>query len=56
MENNQIIHPCDNCGEIISSKTLPLSSGVTIIPVGINGPLVAKIPVVLARKRDSNRY
>ena len=47
MEENQITHPCDNCGEIISSKTLPLSSGVTINPVGISGPLVTKIPVAL---------
>jgi len=47
MEKNQITNPCDNCGEIISSKTLPLSSGITIIPSGISGPLVAKIPVVL---------
>ena len=30
MENNQTTHPCDNCGEIISSKTLPLSSGVKL--------------------------
>jgi hypothetical protein len=29
---------------------LPLSSGVTITPVGIDGPLVAKIPVVLAER------
>ncbi|MBW9145447.1 hypothetical protein K2F40_07155 [Clostridium sp. CM028] len=50
MENNQILHPCDNCGEIISSKTLPLSSGINITPVGINGPLVAKIPVVLGER------
>ncbi|MCB2293901.1 hypothetical protein LGK95_10245 [Clostridium algoriphilum] len=50
MEKNQITHPCDNCGEIISSKTLPLSSGTTIPPVGINGPLVAKIPVVLGER------
>jgi hypothetical protein len=50
LENNQTIHPCDNCGEIISSKTLQLSSGTNIIPVGINGPLVVKIPVVLAEK------
>ncbi|MBU3114161.1 CsxC family protein [Clostridium lacusfryxellense] len=48
MEKNQITHPSDTCGEIISSKTLPLSSGVTIIPIGISGPLVAKIPVVIA--------
>jgi len=47
MEKNQTTPPCNNCGEIISSKTLPLSSGVTIIPIGISGPLVAKIPVVL---------
>ncbi|MGK0465227.1 CsxC family protein [Clostridium sp.] len=47
MEENQTIHPSVNCGDI-SSKTLPLSSGVNIIPVGINGPLVVKIPVVLA--------
>ncbi|MBU3171997.1 CsxC family protein [Clostridium estertheticum] len=47
MEKNQTMHPCDNCGEIISSKTLPLSSGVTIIPSGISGPLVAKIPVII---------
>jgi len=50
LEKNQIVHPCDNCGEIISSQTLPLSSGNTIRPMGINGPLVAKIPVVLGEK------
>ena len=50
MENNQINQPCDRCGEFISSKTLPLSRGVNIAPVGINGPLVAKIPVVLAQR------
>ena len=50
LDNNQVNHrPC-NCGELISSKTLPLSSGVSITPVGINGPLVAKIPVVLAQR------
>lgn len=48
LEKNQPIHPLDNCGEIINSQTLPLSSGVNIIPVGINGPIVVKIPVVLA--------
>ncbi|WP_319001907.1 CsxC family protein [Clostridium algoriphilum] len=50
MEKNQIVHPCDNCGKIISSQTLPLSSGTTITPYGINGPLVAKIPVVLGER------
>ena len=50
MSNNQTCQPSDNCGEIISSKTLPLSSGVNITPIGIDGPLVAKIPVVLAEK------
>ena len=50
MEKNQIIHSCDNCGEIINSQTLPLSTGTTIRPIGINGPLVAKIPVVLGEK------
>jgi len=46
--NNHIDSPCNTCGEIISSETLPLSSQVTIKPVGIDGPLVAKIAVVLA--------
>ena len=46
MEKNQTNHPFVNCGDI-SSQTLPLSSGVNVIPVGINGPLVVKIPVVL---------
>lgn len=50
MENNQVNQPCDRCGEFISSKTLPLSSGVNITPVGISGPLVAKLPVVLAQR------
>jgi len=50
LEKNQIVHPCDDCGEIISSQTLHLSSGTTITPVGIHGPLVAKIPVVLAER------
>ncbi|MBU3156658.1 CsxC family protein [Clostridium estertheticum] len=50
MEKNQVVYPCDNCGKIISSQTLPLSSGTTITPVGIRGPLVAKIPVVLGER------
>jgi hypothetical protein len=50
LEKNQTVHPCENCGEVISSKTLPLSSGTNITPNGINGPLVAKIPVVLAER------
>lgn len=50
MQNNQSYKPSDNCGAIISSKVLPLSSGVTIKPIGIDGPLVAKIPVVLAER------
>ncbi|MBU3158515.1 hypothetical protein KPL37_01855 [Clostridium frigoris] len=50
MEKSQIVHPCDNCGKIISSQTLPLSSGTTITPVGIRGPLVAKIPVVIGER------
>jgi hypothetical protein len=49
LDNKQVNHPCD-CGDLISSKTLPLSSGVNITPFGINGPLVAKIPVVLAQR------
>jgi hypothetical protein len=49
LENNLCRQPAD-CGEIISSITLPLSSGVTITPIGINGPLVAKIPVVIAER------
>ncbi len=49
MENNQILQ--NNCGEIISSQTMPLSSGVTITPVGITTfPLVAKIPVVIGER------
>ncbi len=51
MENNQTHCPIDPCGKIISSETLPLSSGVTITPVGITArPLVAKIPVVLGER------
>jgi hypothetical protein len=50
LENNKTCPPSDNCGVIISSQTLPLSDGVTITPVGINGPLVAKIPVVLGER------
>ena len=50
MPDNQTCQPNDNCGAIISSKTLPLSSGVNITPIGIDGPLVAKIPVVLAER------
>jgi len=46
----QIIQPCERCGEIISAQTLPFGSGVNISPEGINGPLVAKIPVVLAQR------
>lgn len=37
------------CGAV-RSKTLTLCDGENITPVGINGPLVAKIPVVLAEK------
>lgn len=37
------------CGDV-KSKTLPLCDGENITPQGINGPLVAKIPVVLAEK------
>lgn len=50
MQNNQIPQSKDTCGEIISSRTLPLSSGVNITSLGIDGPLVAKIPVVLAER------
>ncbi len=50
MQNNEILQSKDGCGEIISSKTLPLSSGVTITPLGIDAPLVAKMPVVLAER------
>jgi hypothetical protein len=50
LEKNQTAPPCDYCGEVISSQTLPLSDGVFILPVGIDGPLVAKIPVVLAER------
>ena len=50
MEKNQTAPPCDYCGEVISSQPLPLSDGVFIMPAGINGPLVAKIPVVLAER------
>lgn len=50
MENNKTCQPSENCGVIISSQTLPLSDGVTITPVGISGPLVAKIPVVLGER------
>jgi hypothetical protein len=38
------------CGELICSQTLPLSSGTTIDPNGTNGPLVAKIPVVIGER------
>ncbi|WP_052113032.1 CsxC family protein [Clostridium novyi] len=37
------------CGSV-KSKTLPLCDGTDITPSGINGPLVAKIPVVLGEK------
>jgi hypothetical protein len=50
LQNNQTCQSSENCGVIISSQTLPLSSGVDITPVGINGPLVAKIPVVLGER------
>ena len=50
MEKNRIVYPCDNCGKIISSQTLPLSSGTSITPVGVDGFLVAKIPVVLGER------
>jgi len=50
LEMNNTVNPCDNCGKIISSQTLPLSSGTTVTPMGINGPLVAKIPVVIGER------
>ena len=50
MDINKSCQPNDNCGVLISSQTLPLSSGVDITPVGINGPLVAKIPVVIGER------
>lgn len=39
---------CD-CGNV-TAKTLPVCTGVNVTPVGINTPIVAKIPVVLAEK------
>jgi hypothetical protein len=50
LDINKSCQSSENCGVIISSQTLPLSSGVDITPVGINGPLVAKIPVVLGER------
>ena len=50
MENKQIMSPLRKLWRIISAQTLPLSSGVNIIPDGINGPLVVKVPVVLAQR------
>jgi hypothetical protein len=50
LQNNKTCQPNHNCGAIISSKTLPLSTGVNITPIGIDGPLVIKIPVVLAER------
>jgi hypothetical protein len=50
LPKNKTCQPNYNCGAIISSKTLPLSTGTNITPIGINGPLVAKIPVVLAER------
>ncbi|MBU3188023.1 hypothetical protein K9O30_00250 [Clostridium bowmanii] len=49
MEIKETVHPCDKCGEV-SSQTLCLSDGFNIEPNGINGPLVVKVPVVLAQK------
>jgi hypothetical protein len=50
LEIKETFHPCDKCGEIISAQTLCLSDGDNIIPDGINGPVVVKVPVVLAQK------
>jgi hypothetical protein len=50
LKNDSINCASDTCGEIISSQTLPLSSGTTITPTGTRGPLVAKIPVVLSER------
>lgn len=49
LEKNQPNHTCD-CGKIISSQTLPLSSGTDFTPEGSNCDLVAKVPVVLAQR------
>lgn len=45
MENRQELF----CGKV-KAETLVLSDGTRITPVGVNGPLVSKIPVVLAEK------
>lgn len=49
MENKETFHPCEKCGEV-SAQTLPFSAGVNIIPDGIDGPLVVKVPVVLTQR------
>jgi len=50
----------EDCGKV-ESTTLPLCPGVNITPTGICGPVVAKIPVVLAQREvqidvESNIY
>ncbi len=42
--------PDIDCGKLLDAKTLSMCDGVDIDPEGIEGPLVAKIPVVLAEK------
>lgn len=42
--------PDINCGKVLDAKTLGMCNGLDITPEGISGPLVAKIPVVLAEK------
>ncbi len=37
------------CGKV-HSETLPMCTGINVTPTGTTGPLIAKIPVVLAEK------
>ncbi|KGM93615.1 hypothetical protein IRP63_09190 [Clostridium botulinum] len=53
-DNNVIIKNCDNCCcRCIQSKVLSLCEGENIKTTGINGPLVAKVPVILGEKEIS---
>lgn len=52
MEDKNDVYCCYPCkAKIIENETLPECGGWKVTPNGINGPLVAKIPVVLAEKK-----
>lgn len=49
-KNEAMACPSPNCNAAVKSRTLTECSGQNVTPMGISGPLVAKIPVVIAEK------